>query len=396
MSRATARPSQTINRNASTRRRNKAGTVDPPQDHRMKLETTSTPTLASAAASKHVPTHGLPPWDLEDSTPAVESKYESYEEDASPSRTYELRRRTATARMVPTKPEEDDDADDDDDDKHSECTRLKGVFWPGMDIFDSATPEMKRKRNQKKDTSVIEQLEVNSLEVEATEQIWSPAGTLQRSKVITGLASSSPFKLDPSPKKRRVNNHRPPLFDLSNNRPRRSQHNPFAMQFAMFQDQQTEMELTYGPRRRRQAFDVFQDQPEVSFGHPAPFSYLTSEFHYPNQPSSGLPTYDPTGYNDPFRFETQVDERGPYKVASYADEKENFDNMSYSQHGSYCATNTYPVNQFYQPMLPHEYAGLYANTHIQNGFHDYQPFPLRDEVEDEDENRTITATPSDA
>jgi hypothetical protein len=27
----------------------------------------------------------------------------------------------------------------------SESTKLKGVYWPGMDIFDSATPEMRRK-----------------------------------------------------------------------------------------------------------------------------------------------------------------------------------------------------------------------------------------------------------
>ncbi|KAK8202392.1 hypothetical protein IWZ01DRAFT_545929 [Phyllosticta capitalensis] len=36
----------------------------------------------------------------------------------------------------------------------SEASKLKGVLWPCKDIFDSATPETKRKRNQKKDVTL--------------------------------------------------------------------------------------------------------------------------------------------------------------------------------------------------------------------------------------------------
>ncbi|KAK2861258.1 hypothetical protein FQN49_004380, partial [Arthroderma sp. PD_2] len=43
-----------------------------------------------------------------------------------------------------------------------EASRLKGIFWPGMDIFDSATEEMRRKRNQKKDGSILKQMEETS------------------------------------------------------------------------------------------------------------------------------------------------------------------------------------------------------------------------------------------
>ncbi|KAI9843931.1 MAG: hypothetical protein M1838_002398 [Thelocarpon superellum] len=72
--------------------------------------------------------------------------------------------------------------------------QLKGVCWPGMDIFDSATPEMKRKRNQKKDDSLAMQLEISSTLVEATEQMFGNDGDLQQERPISRLLEDSPGK----------------------------------------------------------------------------------------------------------------------------------------------------------------------------------------------------------
>jgi hypothetical protein len=59
------------------------------------------------------------------------------------------------------------------DKKLSDSNRLKGVFWPGMDLFDSATPEMKRKRNQRKDGSVLAGMIATSRGTEPTEIVYS-------------------------------------------------------------------------------------------------------------------------------------------------------------------------------------------------------------------------------
>ena len=100
-----------------------------------------------------------------------------------------------------------------------EATKLKGAIWPGMDIFDSATLEMRRKRNQKKDVSVLDQLEQNSLEVEPTEVIYQPFGFIRKQRRISGKAESSsplPEELPPPPTKRRVT-ARPILADKNVN-----------------------------------------------------------------------------------------------------------------------------------------------------------------------------------
>ncbi|KAL8745397.1 MAG: hypothetical protein Q9190_002451 [Brigantiaea leucoxantha] len=80
---------------------------------------------------------------------------------------------------------------------------LKGICYPGMSIFDSASPEAQRKRNQKKNPSILEQIERESMEVEQVEHIFWPDGTLKQSRIITGEAQSSPFKEDHAPPAKR-------------------------------------------------------------------------------------------------------------------------------------------------------------------------------------------------
>ncbi|KDN63568.1 hypothetical protein CSUB01_05318 [Colletotrichum sublineola] len=52
-----------------------------------------------------------------------------------------------------------------------ESARLKGIVWPGMGIFDAATPDQKKKRNQRKDASVLQQMELSSQAITTTELV---------------------------------------------------------------------------------------------------------------------------------------------------------------------------------------------------------------------------------
>lgn len=71
--------------------------------------------------------------------------------------------------------------------------KLKGIFWPGMSLFDSATPDQKRKRNQRKDVSVMRNMEQVAASVERTECIWTEVRNLQRTRDI--YATPSPVRI---------------------------------------------------------------------------------------------------------------------------------------------------------------------------------------------------------
>jgi len=75
--------------------------------------------------------------------------------------------------------------------------KLKGVKWPGMDLFDSATLEMKRIRNQRKDVSVLEQMKETSMAVKPNEYVYSLDGEFQKVRDIFAPPSceTSPVSL---------------------------------------------------------------------------------------------------------------------------------------------------------------------------------------------------------
>ncbi|TKX22723.1 hypothetical protein C1H76_5040 [Elsinoe australis] len=108
-----------------------------------------------------------------------------------------------------------DDVETEHDAKAKDSALLKGVIWPGMDLFDSATPEMQRKRNQKKSLDVVDRLEATSKEIEATEVVYTTEIIVQKSRPITGLphSSVSPVKRPSTPpaKVRKINSRRKPL-----------------------------------------------------------------------------------------------------------------------------------------------------------------------------------------
>ena len=106
----------------------------------------------------------------------------------------------------------------------SQSPILKGVKWPGMSLFDSASLEAQRRRNQRKDGSILEQMEHNSVVVEQIERIFWPDGTLKKQRIITGNVESSPIK-EPTPppkpgKRRRTQANKTVLKDVSTNAPK--------------------------------------------------------------------------------------------------------------------------------------------------------------------------------
>ncbi|KAL9103875.1 MAG: hypothetical protein Q9163_001112 [Psora crenata] len=97
---------------------------------------------------------------------------------------------------------------------------LKGVKWPGMSLFDSADQEAQRLRNQKKDGSVLEQMEIDSAAIEPMEHIYWPEGGLKKKRLITGNVESSPIKeLTPPPRRPRIRSSKV-LTSISANAPK--------------------------------------------------------------------------------------------------------------------------------------------------------------------------------
>jgi hypothetical protein len=76
-------------------------------------------------------------------------------------------------------------------DADGDGSKLKGVFWPGMNLFDSATTEMKRMRNQRKDGTILAQMKSTSLGVEPNEYIYTIEGEFQRVRDIFDSSTES-------------------------------------------------------------------------------------------------------------------------------------------------------------------------------------------------------------
>ncbi|KAJ4984464.1 hypothetical protein SVAN01_10016 [Stagonosporopsis vannaccii] len=269
----------------------------------------------------------------------------------------------------------------------SESTKLKGVYWPGMDIFDSATPEMRRKRNQKKDHSVVEQLELNSQDVEATELIFTPHGSFKRQRRISSSIFDDEEDVEIKTESPRSTMSRPALASMDPNIARRARPGSRAPMFAFQTRGQYEdipghlgFESDIGNRapKRKRALHVFQDD-ETSFAQPANFNYLTSSFGGQASPSLLPPFGSYKPFNDPFQH----------------DNKENiFSTIQHSAYGNlhgrqmpglYYHAYTYGLGQDQQG-LEHVPQLFSANSA-------YQPQLQR---ADDDDQRTITAPPSPA
>lgn len=103
----------------------------------------------------------------------------------------------------------------------SHMIKLKGPQWPGMALFDSASPEAQRMRNQKKEHSSLEQMEYTSTIVQPLERIYFLDGSLKKERPITGDVESSPLiEPTPKPKRRKAKTGRTILDNLSTNLPK--------------------------------------------------------------------------------------------------------------------------------------------------------------------------------
>lgn len=69
--------------------------------------------------------------------------------------------------------------------------QLKGDnVWPGMGLFDSATVEMRRTRNQRKDDSVFERMMANSAEIQPVVCVYDSEGSLLSTRDLFGPLST--------------------------------------------------------------------------------------------------------------------------------------------------------------------------------------------------------------
>jgi hypothetical protein len=91
-----------------------------------------------------------------------------------------------TSLITPMKP----DQMDKDVEKSGERLKLKGIIYPGMDLFDSATREKVKMRNQPKDDSVLEQMIATSIEIEPAEISYHANGEFRASRDIYGPIST--------------------------------------------------------------------------------------------------------------------------------------------------------------------------------------------------------------
>lgn len=205
-----------------------------------------------------------------------------------------------------------------DEAEHIQSPVLKGVRWPGMSIFDSASLDAQRRRNQKKDGSILEQMEYNSSVVEQMERIYWPDGALKKKRVITGNVESSPIKEPtPPPKRQRIKTVKKALKEISTNAPKASRRKRKAseaepltkaselrniseqalatldplpklvypksthLSYDPANEEERERHMSRGNSRkgRRQAFGVFNDNPSIN---EQPSAHL-----YGNTPTTG-------------------------------------------------------------------------------------------------------------
>ncbi|KAK4546032.1 hypothetical protein LTR36_002169 [Oleoguttula mirabilis] len=285
------------------------------------------------------------------------------------------------------------------DDTITDATKLKGVQWPGMALFDSATPEMKRKRNQKKDYSVVEQLKATSEFVEPTEMIFDVDGNLRKQRVITGNPDQeddeSPLSGEATPepelhvKKRTARRPRPALVEKNVNtgrvlRRRSSHHPPPRTRRGPYYDGPFEEDddLTYGqPKpKKRTGLSIHRDNtgPDITFNEPAPpLSYLTTGFRNPFQPSQTplqhtQPTYSQSNYGRGHQRLPSFTFGGQPLGASFrpAAAGHNMPTQNYSSFG-HLNTNTLFQNG---PFQMHNGQSAFAAFQQQFGVAQHQPF----------------------
>ncbi|CAN9400919.1 unnamed protein product [Alternaria alternata] len=251
------------------------------------------------------------------------------------------------------------------------------------EVVDPMAVKMRRKRNQKKDSSVVEQLELNSQEVEATELIFTPLGTFKRQRRISCSESDEDDETEIKAESPQPVRRRPALANLDANATRRSTRQSKRPVFPFLNRNQYDEDRgpsgydhshnNYAPKRKR--FEVFQDNDDVPFSQPSSMNYLTSGFTHQASPSPApvFTSYKP--FNDPFQYENKENILPPFHQTGYS----NFDGQQ---------SNGYQYPTYSYGIGPDQQAFQYT-SHLYNTTSAYHQHD-----QDDDDQRTITAPPS--
>ncbi|KAF4632653.1 hypothetical protein G7Y89_g5476 [Cudoniella acicularis] len=338
-------------------------------------------------------------------TPTATRRVPNFEQSDTPAAANMLDPKLTT----PFKPEDDVVTQ-----KLTDSAKLKGIIWPGMDLFDSATPEMKRMRNQRKDGNVLEQMMALSAGIESSEISYFPNGEFRGSRDIFGPLSgeNSPImEKQPSPKKRRV--RKPTFSDVNGNAPRlrapRSRKptatkspekrpssssmqelstpgdlflkpapalNPlaaatFGQQFAPVTEEEDEFRMTMGgDMKQKRSFGIFQDAPEISPDR-TESSLEDHRFDFANH---GLPQYPNNS-----TFSSLISPTPAPKTSSmrtYGKENHRPDLLDYHQarRPAPVATHIYPPQYFndstFNPLYHGGYTRAFSYGDYQHGFNE--------------------------
>ncbi|TVY17172.1 hypothetical protein LARI1_G004571 [Lachnellula arida] len=292
-------------------------------------------------------------------------------------------------------------------DKIPDSAQLKGALWPGMDLFDSATPEMKRMRNQRKDSNVMRQMKAKSAEIEPAEISYFPDGEFRASRDIFGPLSDveSPVK-DPTPKRQR-RTRKPTFSDVSINAPRLRASRPkkaagkspqkqyarmndnvpvvglfhkpvpnlnplapgpaFGQNFAPTTEEEEEFKMTVGDMKTKPTIGVFQDAPGESPSGQTESSLEDHRFDFPN---NGLPLYQNNSMTISHISPTPV----PKPISARGLGKENMHSHMHNRQSASYSSHVYPSQVFYNPsfnpLYNHAYAGTFGYGDHLNNFND--------------------------
>lgn len=169
--------------------------------------------------------------------------------------------------------------------------QLKGTRWPGMDMFDAAPDELRKKRNQRKDASVLRNLQRNAGRVEPTETVHSAAGLVLKRRHMDDLENDSPVEGEtviekPTPRRRKASapraKGRSKETKKPRGRPRKNLETPSKQpsssigdmvrsisRFSPTEDESREFKLairSFGQKKKKKGnFTIYQDSPP-SFG----------------------------------------------------------------------------------------------------------------------------------
>lgn len=270
----------------------------------------------------HLQNSVMPPvYPFSDSPLVKQESFDSdYEDDDDQTFQPNARRTTRRRRNIKSDSIASFNEDEFYDALSNDTAKLKGVFWPGMDIFDSATPDMRRKRNQKKAVSVLRALQATSEIVEPTECVYDAEGVLRKEREITGNPESEDDLIEgesePEPdfnEKKRPRRSRPrqALADKNPNtgrvtRNRTQPHHPSfgarnSKKRAAYFDELEDDDLTFTerPSKKRTGLSIHRDNsgPDITFDNPTPLNVLTASFRDPYQQGGYQPHHRQTNFN---------------------------------------------------------------------------------------------------